>query len=79
MLKLTQKQLEDIIRYHRYLYYEKSKPIISDYNFDQLCLRLEKEFPKSKVINEIECPRELHAHYEQRYMHHLESGFIKYE
>jgi NAD-dependent DNA ligase len=58
-------ELEDLIRYHRYLYYEKSEPIISDYEFDLLEKELKKRFPDSVVLGEVECPREFWAKYEK--------------
>ena len=42
-------ELTDLIRHHNYNYYVLSKPVISDYDFDQLLeelIYLEKEFPE---------------------------------
>ena len=64
---MSQSQLEDIIRYHRYLYYEKSDPMISDYDFDKLYDRFGKDFPDSEVLTETECPRKFWPKYEKRY------------
>jgi len=61
------KSLENIILYHKYLYYH-GKAIISDYEYDQLEKELEKLYPESKVITEYnECPRELYEKYERIY------------
>ncbi len=66
--KYTQKQAEDILMYHKYLYYEKADPMISDYEYDQLELKFKKEFPNSALIQDsIECPRELWPEFEKRY------------
>jgi NAD-dependent DNA ligase len=71
---LTQEQLEDDILYHKYLYYEKSNPIISDYNYDLLEKELKKRFPESKILSDAkynECPREFWSKFEKRYKEEL--------
>lgn len=72
-MKLNKKQLEDIICYHKYLYYVKSEPMISDYEYDMLEKQLKERFPKSKILSEAkynECPQELWEEYEKRYLAH---------
>ena len=69
-MNLTQEQLEDEILYHKYLYYKKAEPIISDYNYDQLEKELKRIAPDSKLLSEAiynECPPELWSKYEERY------------
>ena len=61
------KSLENIILYHKYLYYN-GKAIIGDYEYDQLEKELKELCPESKVITEYnECPRELYEKYERIY------------
>jgi NAD-dependent DNA ligase len=67
-------ELEDIILFHKYLYYERAEPIISDYEYDKLERELRDLCPKSKILDEyIECPRKLWPKYEKKY------NKIKYE
>lgn len=67
-MELSQLQLEDIILYHKYLYYVKADPMISDYQYDQIEEKLCIICPNSKILTDItECPREFHDKYEKRY------------
>lgn len=50
---MTVKELEEAIRHHNRLYFELQKPEITDYEFDQLVLRLKKLNPDSPVLSEI--------------------------
>lgn len=36
---------------HRYLYYVKSRPVISDYDYDQLEKRARAELPESSPVH----------------------------
>lgn len=79
-MKLNQKQLEDIICYHKYLYYVKSEPIVSDFDYDNIEKQLKERFPESKILSDAkynECPKELWDKYEARYIKHKMDGFIK--
>jgi hypothetical protein len=45
--------------------------MLSDYDFDQLEQKFQKEFPNSDLINNsTECPREFFVKFERRYLHH---------
>lgn len=63
-------KLEDTIAFHKYLYYNKSAPIISDYEYDLLEKQLLKENPNSVIFSSqfIECPEYLWEEYEKRYI-----------
>ncbi len=75
-MKLTQAQLEDIILYHKYLYYH-GKAMIDDYTYDQIEKQLREIAPDSKVLTEyLECPRELYEKYEARYQRYLKDQEI---
>ncbi|MBF0493145.1 MAG: NAD-dependent DNA ligase LigA [Deltaproteobacteria bacterium] len=50
---LSLEELEKQIRHHNQLYFEKAAPEISDYDFDQLLLRLKKISPSSALLSEI--------------------------
>ncbi len=52
--KIEIERLTDLIHHHNYLYYVKSTPEISDYDFDMLLLKLqelEKQFPQFAYDN----------------------------
>lgn len=67
-MKLNQQQLEDVICYHKFLYYEKAvDTMISDFEYDQLERELKDRFPDSVVLTYTECPRELWPKYLDRY------------
>ncbi len=44
--------LEDLVMAHRYLYYVKSSPTISDYEFDQLEKQARDTLPESSPVHE---------------------------
>lgn len=67
MPELNQTQAEDVLMYHKYLYYGGFEPLISDFDYDKLEQKFKEKFPNSKLINDsVECPRELWAKYENR-------------
>jgi NAD-dependent DNA ligase len=43
--------LESLVMAHRYLYYVKSSPVISDYEFDKLESKARKELPESSPVH----------------------------
>jgi DNA ligase (NAD+) len=51
--KMSTAELEKEIRHHNDLYFVQHKPEISDYDFDQLVLRLKKMKPDSLVLSEV--------------------------
>lgn len=51
--KMTVKELEQAVRYHNALYFEKNAPVISDYEFDRLTRRLGELKPDSTTLSEI--------------------------
>jgi len=51
--KLSIAELEKHVREHNERYFVKNKPVISDYDFDQLVEALRKKSPKSKVLQEL--------------------------
>ena len=51
--KISTKELEDKIREHNKFYFVDNKPVISDYDFDQLVLELKSRKPNSLVLNEL--------------------------
>lgn len=69
------RSLENIILYHKYLYYN-GKAIISDYEYDQLEKELQRIAPDSEILLEAkynECPRELWPKYEAIYQKYGEN------
>lgn len=48
---MTLQQAEEEILYHRYLYYVKGRPVLTDYDYDMMERAYLKEFPDSVVIN----------------------------
>lgn len=67
-MDINQKQAEDIIGYHRFLYYEMGKPMISDVEYDLLEKRLFEQFPNSEMINWIGCPQKLKKKFRKRFV-----------
>jgi NAD-dependent DNA ligase len=67
-MDLTQLQLEDEIIYHKYRYYVEADPLIGDYEYDLLEKELKNRFPKSKVLDMIEPPKELWPKYRWKYL-----------
>lgn len=47
------KELEREVKLHNRLYFVEHKPVISDYEFDQLVEQLKQRSPESKVLSEI--------------------------
>lgn len=50
---MTQEILENEIKYHQFLYYVKSAPVISDADFDILWDKLKNEYPTSKLLEKV--------------------------
>lgn len=50
---MNQKSAEDEILYHRFLYYVKSAPILSDYQYDKLEKKYLDLFPDSNILNSV--------------------------
>lgn len=65
---MTQEHAEEVLMYHKFLYYEKGDPILTDYQYDELAQNLRKDFPESNLINNIiECPKQFWPAFEGRY------------
>lgn len=63
-------ELEELICWHKYLYYRRSEPYLSDYEYDQLERKLRDEHPDSPVLNAaryIECPHDLWPEYDRQW------------
>lgn len=63
--EMSASELEEAVRYHNYLYFEKNAPVISDYEFDRLVQRLKELKPDSPILSELpsegeERPKVLH-------------------
>lgn len=67
LMQVTQSQLEDIICYHKYLYYIAGEPMISDFQYDILEKELKERFPNSLVLTYVELPDNLIAKYGKRF------------
>lgn len=71
-MDLTKEQLEDILLYHKFLYYN-GKAIVSDREYDLLEAQLRKIAPDSKVLTEYnECPREFWPKYKKRFVRQIQ-------
>lgn len=68
MKELNQKQLETEVLYHKYLYYERAQPMITDYEFDNLEQELRDRFPNSKVLDYIDCPQKYWKRFNKRFL-----------
>jgi len=70
-MELTQKQLEDVILYHKFLYYEIGNPMIEDKDYDNLHSSLEERFPDSFLLTSPGFPIEYYIQYNTRHNRRL--------
>lgn len=62
--------LEELICWHKYLYYKRAEPTLTDYEYDMLESKLKAEFPDSPILSEaryIECPHDLWPEYNRQW------------
>ena len=71
IMELTQTQLEDVILYHKFLYYESGTPMIEDEDYDKLHNTLMDRFPDSFLAYTPGFPAEYHLKYYARHQRRL--------
>ncbi len=57
-LDMNQIDAENEILYHRYLYYVKCDPILSDYEYDRLEKKYLDKYPESDILKSVSSDRE---------------------
>lgn len=50
---LNQAHAEDVILYHRFLYYVRDNPILADKDYDTMELEALTQFPKSTILRSV--------------------------
>lgn len=72
---MSQTQYEDILLFHKFLYFEMQEPMIDDWQYDKIYDELTESFPDSFLLQEKGFPIEHYEKYYARYRRRKE--FLK--